>query len=712
MPNIIYRLGLVLFALLTGITGTVAQWKQIGPEVANVRRLAEVNGFIYAVDGTGSLYRSDTTLAYWKSLGRPSIKDTVVCVEGDGRNGILVGTTNGIFRLNALGQWNTKPLLSGGRIMWIHHITHGRILATGYSTRLIESSDYGETWRSIETTDLWGVKDLAIGTKGVLWALSTTLHRSEDGGTTWTLWRPFLEAQQWRADKIYVRGDTILVVGAEALQSFDGGSTWSNVSEGLPRPGEIYAVTADQERVYVACDIGIWGKRWDEPEFSATMNGFDKIITVGTILKTTDGTVLIGTNGLGVYALSKRQAADGSDSLDWSPHNGGMRNSWMLRPLVLPSGTVVVSTNSNEIFCNVRGETQWSRISRGTPFERMVGTSISRGGRAVFLQQSDNSTAVRYTDDDGYTWTTLETGDLPARGGGVAEPRIKAVSVHEHDSRRIAIGFDESIGIKVTGEAGWVVVDSAPPLITVLHYNDDRILAGTQQYGLYKWTRSKGWQVSPEIGRQTVHQIATLSNGTHLVTTSIGLWRSIDGGETWGYVPVSTNASEKIIDIAVLDSQRMAAISNESVYVTVDGGEHWTDCTEGLPPSKISGIGVDARGIMYITTFGEGLWLRSFDQVTSVAGADSLTYSGLRIHTAAFQQSEHALAIRYEVNAPMDIRWTMTTVGGEQVVMMDNRGANGKNELVMPIGTIASGIYILSATTPAGVNSVIVPIAR
>jgi len=715
MSNLLYGLGLIAFGFLTSIVGATAQWKQIGPEVSKVRSLAEVNGFIYAVDNSGNLYRSSSAVIEWTSLGRPSSDNLVICVGSDGQDGILAGTTSGVFRLGAKGRWSGIPEVPGGNIRWIRHIAQGRILAFGDRTYLIESNDYGRTWKSIDTAgSLSSIKDIAVGAKGVLWALGTTLFRSDNDGRTWVRCTSFSNKQQMRVDKVCAKGDTIIVVGAEALQSYDGGLTWEDVSQGLQWPGEINALTIDYERIYAAHETGIVSKRWEEQEFRAIMNGFEKIIGIWTILRTTEGAVYIGTNGLGVNALTKQQAADGSDSLEWRKCSSGMRDSWMARPLILPSGSVVVGTNHNEIFCNVHGETKWSKISRGTPYEQMAWPSVSRNGRAAFLQHSDDSAFVRYTDDDGRTWTTLDMSDFRGSHGGVVVHKIDAVSVHEYDSRRIAIAIDGSIGIKTTGEGGWTMIDSAPPVITVLHYNDDRIFVGTRSYGLYKWTRSKGWRpCAPDLsGGTPIYQMVIVSSDTLLVLTNLALMRSVDNGDTWVRVPTNVGASESIIDIAILDSQRMAVVSSRSVYTTIDGGEHWIDCTTDLPFSTISGIGIDAGGNMYVTTFGEGLWTRSFNQVTSVVATDPLSVSRPRIRTATLLAPGNELSIRYEVDAPMDIQWTMTTIGGERLITMNDRSEDGNHEFLMPIGSTASGIYVLSASTQRGISSIIVPIVR
>src|SRR6185295_7362592 len=152
------------------------------------------------------------------------------------------------------------------------------------------------------------------------------------------------------------------------------------------------------------------------------------------------------------------------------------------------------------------------------------------------------------------------------------------------------------------GEDRWETITKGLPepasiqALTVLPSNRDVMFAGTQ-HGVYRsldggnsWSRPD-FPAGLEVWSITVHP--KNPRVIYAGTSPVGVVRSEDGGETWTRLPNAKQQTERIkmafacrvmrIDVVPgSPDQIYAALEVAGVMRSLDGGEHWNDCSGDL----------------------------------------------------------------------------------------------------------------------------------
>jgi len=154
---------------------------------------------------------------------------------------------------------------------------------------------------------------------------------------------------------------------------------------------------------------------------------------------------------------------------------------------------------------------------------------------------------------------------------------------------------------QAAGSDGWERVTKGLPepasiqALTVHPTNRDVIFAGTQD-GVYRsgdggssWART-GFPANLQVWSITVHP--RNPRVVYAGTSPVGVCRSDDGGETWTRLPsavqperIKMSFASRVMRIDVVPGspdQIYAALEVAGVMRSLDGGEHWSDCSEDL----------------------------------------------------------------------------------------------------------------------------------
>ena len=165
-------------------------------------------------------------------------------------------------------------------------------------------------------------------------------------------------------------------------------------------------------------------------------------------------------------------------------------------------------------------------------------------------------------------WRRIETG-FPVLGVG-------AIAILPSDTNTIFIGTGEVYAYQ--NSTGGIV---------------DRLTRGSYGIGILKttdggetWTKSLDWSMNQERGVQVI-KINPQNTNTIYAGTSEGLFVSYDCGETW----IQKNSIVMVTDIAVnsVDTNKILIACgnfgspNTGIYLSTDGGNTWTQTSEGLP---------------------------------------------------------------------------------------------------------------------------------
>ena len=221
----------------------------------------------------------------------------------------------------------------------------------------------------------------------------------------------------------------------------------------------------------------------------------------------------------------------------------------------------------------------------------------------------------------------------PALMGG----RVADLAPVESDPERFYVGFGSG-GVWLTENAGasWTPLFDDQPCasvgdVTVFQANPNIVWVGTgepqnrqsSQYGCGVFKSMDGgrsWnfmglEETRHIGRMALHpsdpDIAYVAAVGELfgANPERGVYRTRDGGTTWEkvlYVDEHTGAIDLVMDpddpralYAALYQRRRTAFgfsasgSGSGLYRTLDGGESWTELTDGLPEGDKGRIGID-----------------------------------------------------------------------------------------------------------------------
>ncbi len=264
-----------------------------------------------------------------------------------------------------------------------------------------------------------------------------------------------------------------------------------------------------------------------------------------------------------VYAGTKTarilRSADGGTS--WEPSTAGLApTGWILSIVVDPGGSgVVYSTQANllttegSIRKSVDGGANWT-VAR---FERDVGTLAFGPGSPAALYVATGEGVLK-SGDGGVSWTNL--GLIQAR----------AVAVDPTSGNRLY-----AAALSAAGES------------TVFTSGDGGATWFPTSLSLYPGI-IRALRVHPTDGSRV------------FAGTSVGLFRSLDGGSTWTELTVGLGLGASVSGIEVdsspvLFASLYAGTNGPGVFKSLDGGEIWSQASAGLPLEPTWALARDPR---------------------------------------------------------------------------------------------------------------------
>lgn len=248
---------------------------------------------------------------------------------------------------------------------------------------------------------------------------------------------------------------------------------------------------------------------------------------------------------------------------------------------------------------------------------------------------ADRSNESRDLEGD---WTSLGPHSVPSGYNGYRGiGRISAIAFHPTDPQTIYIGAPAGgLWRTIDHGANWVVLtDSLPTLgvsaIIVDAVDPNLIFIGTGDRdagdapGLGVWKSTNAgltWQQwNNGMGNAIVGRMIQdpFDNNIILAATSVGIYRSVDAGQTWVR---SITGNYKEIVFKPSDNNIVYAVSGGNFYRSMDNGASFENIDDGLPGGSRAVVGVtaaDPEMVYFFLTNGDsfkGLY-RSTDGGTS-----------------------------------------------------------------------------------------------
>ncbi len=425
------------------------------------------------------------------------------------------------------------------------------------------------------------------------------IHRSRDRGASWTMLDVEADPLVFEVDP--TNAETLYLALYDGLwKSTDGGATPWVLLEGLPNFVTALLVDPDTpSRVYV----GVW------------QNGVFESLDGGTSWAPASeddfgGRIAsLSMRGPSLYAATEQGPFVRTQTGTWTRIDKGLVASDVHAIAVSPANPdLVLAIASDSLSRSVDGGTTWTAIDT-----RLMGTPsflrFAPAGDTVFVGTSN---ALFVSADAGMTW--IESGLKVNHRENYANDEVTALEIDPLDPQTMyAALFHSKIGIlhSTDGGATWAPWGSGLPpanFFSLLSSDSGELITGTQN-GLYRKSGSGDWAAYAEgleVGDQRrIRSLARLDGRTYCGTAD-GVFRR--GPAQWE--PAGLKGENVTTLVAVPGEDLLYAGTGSGLYLSTDGGGHWSLLQDGLPPGPIPSATVAPSdpGTVYAGTIGYGVF--------------------------------------------------------------------------------------------------------
>jgi photosystem II stability/assembly factor-like uncharacterized protein len=512
------------------------------------------------------------------------------------------------------------------------------------ATIYLSADNQGEFLRSTDGGSHWTVRSgnrhfqkLAVDPRNpqtVFAALMEIVFKSTDGGATWSLLAkveptpqvgavaadlaidPASPATIHFAVNRFVSGDGTWYGGGIAryegriFRTTDGGASWSQ--RAVTDPVAALEIDARPSRVYAGVSrVGILrstdrGTAWTKSNrgltaasgYAVTPDPFTRDLVYLSAGSPAGFDIVETNNDPGFF----RGDAGGH----WTAVNRGVREP--ARVLVtygivadpLVAGTLYALTGQG-LFKSVNGGGRWESLqdSLGSILEAVLALAIdptdsrslyavgyklgypSCGGFCPLLPAYDSAKST----DGGVTWTRLVPGTLPL-GFEFEAIADFAIAIDPVEPRVLYIANSHKSLIKsVDGGVSWTELTVRPAALEEKAFVSRLV-------------------IDPSSPR-TLYAVAYFSAAGFRTVV-----KSTDGGQTWTQANQGVPRTAFVRDLT-LDPSRPAtlyAATSQGVFVSDDGGAHWSSLSQGLTNGDVFEVGIDPfdPATLYAATLGDG----------------------------------------------------------------------------------------------------------
>ena len=689
MRKHLVRAALAALLPVMAATGVAAQdlsfndmrWRDIGPTRAGrARAVAGVPGqptIVYAGFDNGGVWRSTDYGANWVPIFDDQSTGSIgaIGVAASNPSVIYVGTGAGIIR----------PDLAIGNGVY-------------------KSTDAGRTWQHLGLRDTQMIAAVAVDPTNPDRVFVAALghpygpnaergvFRSTDGGKTFekVLYKDeytsanevlidpknpnTLYATLWSQQQSFIEGQGFGNAGMGIFKSTDGGTTWSQLSEGLPaiQQANLAIAPSDSNTLYAAVAPG-QGPIGFYKSTDAGAHWFEAIKGPGAPAGAKQDMRPLGRIGGGdlptvtvdpkdpkvVYTASTVMWRTEDGGMTWSAVRGAPGGDDYQRIWISPTdpNTILVVADQGAVVSANRGRSWSNWYNQNTAAMYHVTVDNAFPYRVCSGQQDSGSACVQSRSDDGritfHDWHPVNIQEYGIAAPDPLNPDIvygsqrNGVSRYDRKTGQTTQVGPDTSGKLPSGGAMNRNVRTMPllfsPIDNTTMYYASNVVWKSLDHG-HSWTR-----MSPDLTRQTWEVPATAGKyastvkpapagsitalsaspkvpGTLWAGTDDGqIQMTKDGGVTWSNVtPASMKAWTRIYNIeaghfdplvayAAANTLRIDDITPHFLR-TKDGGKTWTEINAGITPDAVSNtIREDPRqpGLLYAGTDTQ-VWV-SFD---------------------------------------------------------------------------------------------------
>ncbi|WP_116812148.1 CARDB domain-containing protein [Steroidobacter cummioxidans] len=418
---------------------------------------------------------------------------------------------------------------------------------------------------------------------------SRSVHRSVDGGVTWTIVRDFasqvnsLAVDPTDGNRLYVS-----VLDHGVFRSDDGGQSFAQVA---PAGAGVWGIGTNGATTYYASGNQIFrsadrGQSWSA--VTSPQQTFSKIL-------------VDPHNGNAIYSFSGQDLISSTDGgaspwLQTKVNPDPDDTSTLIYDLALLSPTHLIAASNNGLRYSSDGGATWAVGSSGS--YKSVTVDPATPGRALAIGWGLASLLV--TTDYGATWNILgATPPLKAEGVGIdatAPTRIVVLGAQgalfsKNDAQTWTEATQSPIASNPTQFATTVAASSRIYTYTIGGGNGLFSASGDSNWKRLNLAAAQALSPSSEFGQASLAVTPGVPDSIFFGAFNRGVFRSVDGGQSWSAPNMDLNGfSPQVFAFDPQDANTMyvnvytvSSTPAAGVYRSTDGGATWSPYSTNLP---------------------------------------------------------------------------------------------------------------------------------
>lgn len=558
------------------------EWRATGPyggDAELVRVVPKAPGFVIAGSHNGLLFTSSNGGASWANVPfGGQLTGVLHALEVDPRS---AGTwyagmegdhpwTSGIYKTVDSGRtWKLLPGTSG-KAVWSLALWPGNqdVIAAGTGDGIYQSVDAGGTWTRIsppENQDMRPVVSLAFDPahRDVLYAGTTHLPwRTTDGGKSWESIHAGMIDD---SDVFSIQVDThqpesVYASACSGLyQSSDNASHWTKLPtpKGAFRTWFVALDPRHEGSVFAGTTEGLLhsedgGKIWRIVSTEAVRSvAFDPSVAGRLFFASTTAGMMVSTDGGRTLHDSNYGFTNRSFTMLSGAHGVLYANS-------------VFDPGSNGVYRTDNLGLRWQRAGAQGHDIRLLSAAPDQPA-AVYAASVHG---LMKSADGGKTWTEKQA----APPGG----RITAILALEHETLLAATAD----GVyRSTNGGNWAPVGIPGGVTSIMATGDHLVAAFNSQQAFTSADTGVRWKTCGEPASGAVWYGLAFDHGssqTALAATSAGLFRSVNGCQSWSRISGGlSNATVSIVLFHPARAGEAFASQDGRIFHSIDGGQNW-----------------------------------------------------------------------------------------------------------------------------------------
>lgn len=453
------------------------------------------------------------------------------------------------------------------------------------------------------------------------------VYKSTNNGSSWSEISSGIPLIDIIIYYVAVNHGKIYFVSEENIYiSTDEGSTWSKMNSGLPFDGDeppVKFLVSDGDYIYAGTSKGLYRLRYNENYWTNINIGIGDYFA--SAIKFSGSKIILGTYNKGVFF-----SIDGGGT--WTPGSNGLsdgsENYWDIEKIEV-NGSNIFAATYNGVYVTSDDGVSWSlTASAGFPNDEIL--TMASSGTTIFAGTEENG--LYKSENSGASWTASSIGmsfpntnDLIVNGTEIIAATYGGV-YFSYDNGNSWIA--RNMGIKNLWVRDIATEGSniyAAGFIAGVYHSAD---AGAS------WTLKKNGLVNTWLTC-----IATSGTKIFAGTEGGGVFYSSDNGNNW--IQSNNGLTNPYVYDIVIDGVNLYAVTDGGLFYSNNSGSSWTSINNGLTESGISNIVIKgsklfASGWNLFTSIDNGLL---WTQVPGISGVDAIlvkdndiivhTYSGL-----------------------------------------------------------------------------------